>query len=196
MRGTTKAVRLPRRQTARLVRWMAASVLLVAAVAAAFSVRAQAHDAMGYGGGAGSPMMLFGGPPARVGHAVDRLLEGLNASEAQRSRIKQIATAATADLKAQRDAAHALHERALQVVTAPSIDAEAAEALRQQMSALHDQASRRTLEAMLDIANLLTPEQRAVLGERIRQRHAMMKERMQRLHGERAGQGQPAATPK
>ena len=191
----TKAVRLPRQPAALVMRWVAASVLLVAAFAVAFSARAQAHAGMGHGAPA-SPMMLFGGPPARVGEAVDRLLDGLDASEAQRSQIKQIATAAAADLKAQREAVRALHEQALQVFTAPSVDSAAAEGLREQMSALHDQASKRTLQALLAIANLLTPEQRATLGERIKQRHAMMKERMQRLHGERAGQGQPAAPPR
>ena len=174
------------------MRWVAASMLLVAAVAMASSARAQAHDGMGGHGAPGSPMMLFAGPPARIAHAVDRLLDGLNASEAQRNQTKQIATAAAADLKVQRDAVRGLHEQALQIFTAPSVDSTAAEAVRQQMSAQHEQASKRALQAMLSIANLLTPEQRATLGERMKQRRAMMQERMQRMHGERAGQGQPS----
>jgi protein CpxP len=195
MRGT-KTARLPRRQAALVMRWVAASVLLVAAVAMAFSAQAQEHQGAAMGGhaGPGAPMMLFSGPPERVAHAVDRLLEGVNASDAQRSQIKQIAAAAAADLKPQREAMRGLHEQALQIFTAPSVDSAAAEALRQQMSAQHEQASRRTLQAMLDIANVLTPEQRATLGERMKKRHAMMQERMQRRHGERAGQ--PSATPK
>lgn len=192
----TKAERLPRRPVAVVMRRLAATVLLVAAVAVAFSERAQAQDGVGGHGGPGHPMMLFGGPPAHVAHAVDRLLDGLNASEAQRSQIRQIAAAAAADLKAQRDAARGLHEQALQILTAPTIDSAAAQALRQQMNAQHDQASERTWQAMLAIANVLTPEQRATLGARIQQRHAMMKERMQRQHGERAGQGQPGGAPR
>ena len=46
------------------------------------------------------------------------------------------------------------------------------------MLAQHDQASRRVMQAMLDAANVLTPEQRAKLGERARQRAERMQERM------------------
>jgi len=182
-----------------VVRWVAASVLLVAAVALAFSAQAQAHRgaAIGVDGAPpGGPMAMFAGSPERVGRAVDRLLDGLNASEAQRSRIKEIATAAAADLKPLRDAARSLHEQGLQLLAAPTIDSAAAEALRQQMSTQHDQASQRSLQAMLAIANVLTPQQRAQLGERVKERRALMQDRMQRMHQERAGQAQPPATPK
>jgi periplasmic protein CpxP/Spy len=49
------------------------------------------------------------------------------------------------------------------------------------MLAQHDQASKRVLQAMLDVSKVLTPEQRATLGERMKQRQAMMQDRMQRM---------------
>ena len=69
----------------------------------------------------------------------------------------------------------------------------AAESLRQQMMAQHDQASRRVTQAMLDVARVLTPEQRAKLGERMRERQAIMKDRMERMEREheRMMQGRP-----
>ena len=109
------------------------------------------------------------------------MLDGLNATDAQRGQIKQIALAAAADLKAQREAGRGLREKSLQIFAAPTVDAAAAEAVRQQMSAQHDLASKRVLQGMLDISKVLTPEQRAKIGERMKERQAMMKERIDRM---------------
>ena len=116
---------------------------------------------MGMQHGMGHGEMMFGGSPQRIDRAVDRMLDGLEASDAQRSQIKQIAQSAAADLKAQREAGKGLRQRGLQLFAAPTVDAAAVEALRQQMLAQHDQASKRVVQAMLDVAKVLTPEQRA-----------------------------------
>lgn len=164
-------------------RLLAAGTLVVAVLAAPFA-QAQMHRP-GMGGDHGGPgMMMFGGSPERIGHAVDHMLDGLNATEAQRTQIKQIATAAAADLQAQRAAGRELHDKSMQIFAAPTVDAAAAESLRQQMLAQHDQASRRVLQAMLDASKVLTPEQRAKLGERMKQRQALRMERMERRHRE------------
>jgi protein CpxP len=42
------------------------------------------------------------------------------------------------------------------------------------MLAQHDAASKRMLQAMLDVSRVLTPEQRAKLAERMQQRREMM----------------------
>lgn len=136
------------------------------------------RDEMGGGMGGG---MMFRGSPERMGRMIDHMLDGLNATDAQRSQIKQIATAAATDLKAQADAARGLHQRALQAFTAPNVDAAAVEQVRQQMLQQHDQMSRRMTQAMLDVARVLTPEQRARLGERMRDRQARMEDRMKRM---------------
>ncbi|MGY4830392.1 Spy/CpxP family protein refolding chaperone [Sphaerotilaceae bacterium SBD11-9] len=154
--------------------------LLMAAVGSvAVTAWAQPHGGPRGGADFGGPG-LFMGPSEHVGRGVDRLLDGLNATDAQRSQIKQIAQAAAADLKAQHDAARGLHERGLELFTAPVVDARAVEALRQQRLAQHDQASKRVTQALLDIANVLTPEQRVKLSERIKQREQRMHERMER----------------
>jgi Spy/CpxP family protein refolding chaperone len=135
------------------------------------------HHGMDGGMGGG----MFGGSPERVGRMVDHMLDGLNATDAQRSQIKQIATAAATDLKAQAEAGRALRQRAMQAFTAPNVDAAAVEQIRQQMLQQHDQMSRRMTQAMLDVARVLTPEQRARLGERMRDRQARMEDRMKRM---------------
>jgi Spy/CpxP family protein refolding chaperone len=131
-------------------------------------------------GGRGMHGGMFDGAPEHMGRRIDHMLDGLNATDAQRSQIKQIAQAAAADLQAQREAGRALRQKSMEIFTAPNVDAAAAESMRQQMLAQHDQASRRMLQAMLDVSGVLTPEQRAKIGERMKQRGAMMQERMQR----------------
>jgi periplasmic protein CpxP/Spy len=178
----------PARSVGAVLRWMMVSVLVVAAAAVAVSAEAQERPPGMRGGGGAHGMSMFGGPPAHMARRIDHMLDGLNATDAQRSQIKQIATAAATDLQAQREAGKGLRERSLQIFAAPNVDAAAAESVRAQMQAQHDQASRRTLQAMLDISKVLTPEQRARLGERLKQRGAMMQERMERLQRERPKQ--------
>jgi Spy/CpxP family protein refolding chaperone len=171
-----------------VLRWMMVSVLVVAAAALAVSAEAQERPpGMGMGGG-GHGMMMFGGAPEHMGRRIDHMLDGLNATDAQRTQIKQIAAAAAADLLAQREAGKALRDKGMQIFAAPNVDAAAAESVRAQMQAQHDQASRRTLQALLDVSKVLTPEQRAKMGERLKQRGAMMQERMDRMQRERPRQ--------
>jgi len=148
------------------------------------------HEDGMYGRGMGGGGRMGG---FMMGRGLDRMLDGLNATDQQRAQIRQIAEAAANDLRAQRQAGRELRQRAMQIFTAPSVDAAAAESVRQQMMAQADQASRRMTQAMVDAARVLTPEQRAKLGERMRERQAIMKdryERMQREH-DRMMQGRP-----
>jgi Spy/CpxP family protein refolding chaperone len=129
---------------------------------------------------------MFGGPSEHMARGLDHLLDGLNASDAQRTQVKQIAQAAAADVKAQHEAGRALRDKAMQIFAAPTVDAAAAESVRQQMLAQHDQVSRRMLQAMLDVSKVLTPEQRAKAAERMKLMGAQRDERMQRMERERA----------
>ena len=168
-----------RRDSPLVVRLAATGVIVVAATLSALPAHAEGRHGHGMGGPGGGAMMMFGGQPEHVARAIDHMLNGLNATDAQRSQIKQIAMAAAADLKAQRDASRGLRQNGMQVFTAPNVDAAAAESVRQQMLGQHDQSSRRVLQAMLDVSRVLTPEQRAMIGERMKQREAAMRDRMQ-----------------
>ena len=162
----------------RGLKWMLLSVLVAASGTVALSAWAQPGGGMHHSGGYG--MGMHGG-----GRNIDRMLDGLNATDAQRTQIKQIMDAARTDLKAQREQSRSLRERAMQIFAAPNVDAAAAESVRQQMVQQHDQSSRRMMQAMLDAGKVLTPEQRAKLGERMKQRSDAMRERMQRMDRER-----------
>ena len=119
---------------------------------------------------------------------MERLLDSVNATAEQRTQIKQITDAARADLKAQHDTGRKLHEQGRALFLQPNVDARAVEALRQQMLAQHDQASKRMTQAMLDVSRVLTPEQRKAMGERMAQHRSMM----ERHRAERDAAAAPA----
>jgi periplasmic protein CpxP/Spy len=131
------------------------------------------HGGMG-GGGHG----MMGGSPERMGRMIDRMLDGVNASDAQRAQIKQIVAQAAVEMKGQAATARDLRRRGMEVFTAPAVDANAAEQVRLQTLQLHDQMSRRMTQAMVAAASVLTPEQRAQIGARLKDRHARMEQRM------------------
>lgn len=170
-------------------RWTGA-LAAVGAVALTLSGSVWAQHGRGdHGGGMGGSMGMHGsgmmGNPERVGRMLDHMLDGLDATDAQRAQIKQIAQTAGSELKGQHESNRALHEKAMQIFTAPNVDAAAAEQVRQQLLAQHDQMSKRTLQAMLDASKVLTPEQRAKLAQRMAQRSDTMRDRMKRMLGER-----------
>lgn len=155
----------------------------VVALAAGVSVAAWAD---GRGGGCGSHGMSgMAGPGMMWGSArmSDRMLEGLDATDAQRTQIRQITQAAAAEMKTQFEAGRALREQGLALFSAPTIDTAAVESLRQQMLAQHDQMSRQMTQTMVAVANVLTPEQRARFAERIKTRADERRDRMQRRQG-------------
>jgi len=150
----------------------------IGAVAAGLSLSgllAQAQGPMGHRGG--HEMMAMGG-----GH-VEHMLDMVDASDAQRSQIKQIMDAARADMKTEHEAARKLREQAQTLFAAPNIDAGAIEALRLQMTAHHEQVSKRMSQAMIDAARVLSPEQRAKMAERMKK----MQARMAKHHEMRGG---------
>ena len=195
-----KAAPLPSQISKRVAQLMAATVLALIAATAAQPAHAQERGGpppgMGGPGAPGPGMMMFGGPPEHVARAVDRMLDGLGVTDAQRQQIRQIAMSAAADAKAQREAGRSLRDKGLQIFTAPTVDASAAESVRMQMSAQQDQASKRKLQAMLDIAKVLTPDQRARIGARIKERQMVMQDRMQRMQQERGQRMAPTSPQK
>lgn len=107
--------------------------------------------------------------PLEDNRMLKHMLDDVKATDAQRAKINQIAEAARKDVKAQLDAGRGLHEKSVQILSAPQIDDAAAESVRQQLLAVHDKVSKRTLQAMLDISRVLTPEQRARVARHIKE---------------------------
>lgn len=132
----------------------------------------------------------MGGMPFGGRH-LQRLLDDAKVSDTQRLQIKQIVDKAQTDLKALHDESRGLHEQGLKLWAAPKLDAAATEKLRQQMAAHHDKVSKRMMQAMLDVGNVLTPEQRATVAKQLAKRHEDMMRRMQEHRGHHRGEKMP-----
>lgn len=144
------------------------ALVTLAAAGSAFAAPPPGGHA-GHGGPGAPGMMMLGGP------GLGRMLDQVNATADQRAQIEQIMKAARTDLQAQHEAGRGLREQALQIFTQPTVDATAAEALRQQMLAQHDRASQRSMQAMLEVSRVLTAEQRQQLAEQMKKRADAMK---------------------
>lgn len=156
---------------------------VVLALAATATLTAVAHGGPRGGHGPG-PAMMFSSPE-RLDRMLDRMLDGVDATDEQRTRIRKIAHDAMDDLKGRQDAGRGMREKALSLFTQPTVDADAVEAARQEMLKRHDARTLRISQAMVDASRVLTPEQRAKLAERIKQRGEMRHRRGQ----ERPSQG-------
>jgi Spy/CpxP family protein refolding chaperone len=124
------------------------------------------------------PMSGGGGMAMRMS---ERTLEQVGATVEQRAQIRGIMDAARTDLRAGREAARAQRGKLAELLAQPQVDAGAVEALRKEMVARHDAASKRMTQAMLDAGQVLTPDQRQKLAAHAQQRREMM----QRHHQER-----------
>lgn len=168
----------PRRRS-----WMRWAALGGVAAASVVTMAAWAHNSGPGGMGPGGGMMSMhgggggGGGGWFMGRGLDRMLDSVNASDEQRTQIRQIAEAARTEMQGQREAHRALRDRAMAVFSAPTVDAREAEAVRQAMLAQHDAASKRMTQAMLDVSRVLTPAQRTQLAERMKQRGEAMRQR-------------------
>lgn len=131
------------------------------------------HGHHGHGDHHGGPGFMGGG------RHMDRLLQEVGATDAQRTQIREIWQSAAADLKARREAVRTLREQQMQLFTQPTVDERAVEELRQKLVAEHDTSSKRISQAMLDASRVLTPEQRAKLAERMKARRDMMERHME-----------------
>jgi len=176
-------------------RWALGALIAATTASVVLSISAWAggEDAsssmapMGMMPGAGPEM---GGMPFGGVH-LQRLLDDAKVSDTQRNQIKQIVDKAQADLKALHDEGRGLHEQGLTLWAAPKLDAAAAEKLRQQMAAHHDKVSKRMMQAMLDVGNVLTPDQRTTVAKQIEKRHEDMMHHMQERRGHQRGEKMP-----
>lgn len=162
----TSSAPSPRRRFFRRAT-IAAIALLVAAVATGVGVKAFAHG-QGFGGWRHMD-------PAKMEAHVDRMLQHiyitLAVTDAQKQQLDPIVKGAARDLIGMRGKMTDEHKQALTVLTSPQVDRTALEALRLQHVQSHEEISKRVTQALADVADVLTPEQRRQLAERFGRMH-------------------------
>lgn len=168
-----------------------ASYAIVAALAAGLvgvglSATGSLGQGMGFGGpfGHGGPGFAggfgphgFGGPfgrafdPAQAEQRADRMVRHLavelDATTEQQDKLRAIVKSAVKDVLPLREKLRTARGQAHDLLTAQTIDRAAIEKLRADNVALVDQASKRIAQALGDAAEVLTPEQRRKLDERM-----------------------------
>jgi periplasmic protein CpxP/Spy len=99
-------------------------------------------------------------------------LRDIDATEEQQEKINTIVTGAVDDLFALRDRHRANRQAFHDELTAAKVDRAALEETRKAEIALADEASKRLVQALADISDVLTPEQRQALVQKIHRHHA------------------------
>lgn len=120
------------------------------------------HDGPGFGGGFWMP--------SRMEWAIDRALWSVDATSEQRKRITAIAERAADDIYVLRDQHLAGRAQIRQALAAATVDHAKIEALRAEQMKLADTASQRITAALVEAAEVLTPEQRTDLARRMERR--------------------------
>ena len=95
----------------------------------------------------------------------DDMLAEVEVTDDQRDQVHAIVTAAIADMLEFREYKREGREALVEALTKERVDRAELEALRLQKLDIADRASQRLLTALADVAEVLTPDQRAELAE-------------------------------
>lgn len=144
--------------------------MLGAALALAVAAKpALAQGPGGFGGGHGMRDRMSADPAMQerlLERRTSHMLDAVEATPEQRSRVMAIAKAAFKDIAPMRAQAKASREKGRLMMFDASLDRAGLEQLRQAQMKLRDAMSQRTLAGMLEALSVLTPEQRAKLAAR------------------------------
>lgn len=141
---------------------------LFAAVGSVFAVVGAKVMAHGHGHGfgpGGDPEMMRKMGETGLRHMLSRA----GASDVQQAKVVAIMDAAFRDLQPMREQHLAARKALAELMARPTVDRAGLEAIRAEQIRLAETASRRMTQAMADSAEVLTPEQRAKLAERMKQ---------------------------
>lgn len=151
------------------------AIALVGALTGAVATKALSHGFGHHHWRHGGGFHLMGGPvdPAaaskHAARAAKHLGVEIEATAEQQEKLVAIAKSAAQDLLPVREKIREARTRGLELMTQPSVDRAAVEQLRAEQMANMEAASKRLASALADAAEIMTPEQRKVLAERIQE---------------------------
>ncbi|HLW93150.1 MAG TPA: Spy/CpxP family protein refolding chaperone [Roseiarcus sp.] len=126
--------------------------------AGGLALAAGGFDHMGWGHGARL---------ALVQRVVSHALDSIGASAEQEAKVHDIIAARFADIAPDPKEHEAIRKQAIDLLSAPTIDRAAVEKLRADVVARFDAKSKAVVAGILDVADQLTPAQRAALSAEI-----------------------------
>lgn len=165
------------KDTARLRRLLGAAGAVLVVTVASHAALASAQTApMPQGGPAMHGQMADHGPD------MQRLLIQAGVTAAQQEQLRALRKQSREKLRPDMEQMRELMLQRMKLLAAPTIDRGALEALRDKQMALVNQISRVRTQTQYDMAQILTPEQRAKL-------YTMMQQRMERMQHHRGKDG-------
>jgi len=121
-------------------------------------------------------MMMSGNPAdmsAHVDHVLEHLYVEIEATDAQKAQIEPLVKQAMADLMPLHTQAQSAHTHFIQALTQSSLDRDSLEVARQAHMQLAEQVSKRFVQLIGDVGDILTPAQRQALATHIQKLHGM-----------------------
>lgn len=121
-------------------------------------------------------MMMSGNPSdmsAHVDHVLKHLYVEIDATDAQKAQIDPLVRQAMSDLMPLHSQAQSAHTQFIQALTQPTLDRNSLEAAREAHMQLAAQASKRFVQLIGDVGDILTPAQRQALANHIQKLHGM-----------------------
>lgn len=165
--NTPKGCRGRGRGAAMIVVLIVVAGLTGAAITSAFSRGPGFGPGHWHGGG----MMGESFDPAQAEDRADRMVRHmaieLDATDTQQDKLRAVVKAAVKDLIPLRDKVQSARLKARELLTQPTIDRAEIEKFRTEHLALADTFSKRVSQAIGDAADILTPDQRRKLNDRL-----------------------------
>ena len=155
-------------------RYAAVAFLAGAALTAGFGglargeVMGSCHHGMMMGGTHSAADMS-----AHVDHMLKHLYVEVDATDAQKAQIGPLVKQAVSDLMPLHAQLHAAHADVMQALATPTVDRTALEAARLEHLKLADQASKRIVQLLADVGDVLTAPQRKALADHLESMHGM-----------------------
>jgi periplasmic protein CpxP/Spy len=110
---------------------------------------------------------------AHVDHMLKHFYVEVDATDAQKAQIGPLVKQAVNDLMPLHSQVQAAHSHAMQALEQPTVDRASLEAARTEHLQLADVASKRIVQLIGDVGDVLTPAQRKALAEHLEQLHGM-----------------------
>ena len=138
--------------------------------------------ACGHGMGHGGPEAFTSGKPMDAKHMgkfadkrMQHMLDEVKASDAQKEKASVIVKASLEKGAPLAEKMRDNHVQMRKLMSAATLDKAAIEAMRVEQIKLADEVSKQMTSTMLAVAEVLTPEQRAQLAEKMEKRHSKMR---------------------
>jgi protein CpxP len=152
---------------ATVTAFVAGAALTAAIGASAYGIGVCQHGMMM--GGMQSPADVT----AHVDHALKHFYVEIEATDAQKAQIDPLVKQAVSDLMPLHAQMQTAHAQVLQALSQPTVDRAALETARTAHLQMADQASKRFVQLVADVSDVLTVPQRKAFTDHLQQMHGM-----------------------